>query len=394
MGNYRLGRVLGQGAFAQVHESRDRHGHPVAVKLLTSSHEQARKRFDREIKVVRSLPANPHVVSYRDHGLSEEGHAYLVMELVEGKTLSYLLSAGVRPDVRGACRLMVQLCEAFDGLHRLGLTHGDIKPSNILITNDGRSTKLIDFGLVRDSQGLLKLLEEERILDGDDFADDLDQGMLMGTPVYLAPEQIDDADRDSLDRVTDTPADVWGLGAIFYELLSGSPPIPMVVKPEQVAVEAALEYVSLREQWSDLQLRPIPGLSPQLWTILTKALRKDPSLRQGEARYLKQDIQRFLDLGIGVPPEQDARTATAIEITALQSLLVEACTGLREDDNRGKERSALAMNEPQLAQLQDSFALGGNEDPMARLWPYVLGGALICWGAVLGTLWWLGWLPF
>ena len=305
-GGYALGRPIGRGNFATVYAGNAPDGEPVAIKVLSTARPQALRRFQREIKVLRALPPSPNVVRYIDHGVTSEELHYLVMELVDGEPLGKRLKRDGVVDELRACRLMVQLCAALAGLHKLGVTHGDIKPNNILLERGSEGVKLLDFGLVRDAQGLLRLFEEEQILEGDDFAENLDMGVLIGTPAYLSPEQIDDARlRDWSRRRTDTPSDVYGLGVIFYEMLSGRLPYPFDFSRNAGSWEELKTYLAARLAMDDGELVPLSGVSPELWSVLKKALRQDPKLRQGDARVLQGDIERYLSSGLGIPEELD-----------------------------------------------------------------------------------------
>lgn len=329
-GGYRLERVIDKGCFAVVYEARSSSGERVAVKIPISDHPQAIQRFHREIKVMQQLPQSEHVVTYIDHGEMEEGTPFLVLEYILGFTLAQVLQSGRRLTESAACALMTQLCEAFEGLHKLGMTHGDIKPANIMLAKgessnarrgrwtgaddvislaqverSGMQMKLIDFGLVRDAQGLMNLLEEERFIKGHEFADDLDTGMLAGTPEFISPEQITDARlTDPTKCLTDTPSDVFGLGVIFYTLLHGATPWPFLPK-----AATADDYRKETKQYLDERVYAradrLPSTSPALWSIIARSIEADPKKRQGSAMELKADIVRYVDHGVGVPGDLD-----------------------------------------------------------------------------------------
>lgn len=302
-GGYVLERVVDKGAFAVVYAGLDPDGERVAIKLLASDHPQARQRFLREIKITRDLPRGDHVVAYRGHGETEDGIPFLAMEFIDGHTLGRMLRAGRRLAEPAACEFMLQLCDAMAGLHKLGLTHGDIKPENIMLLKQGLVVKLIDFGLVRDAQALLRTLEEHDFIPGHEFCDDLDTGMLAGTPDYIAPEQIADARvTDSRKIRTDTPSDVFGLGVILYQLLTGERPWPF--EPDAADglqyKRQVRDYLDSRLEVDAADLECPERISPALWTIIAKTLRRDPKRRQGDARELRADIQRYVASGAGV----------------------------------------------------------------------------------------------
>lgn len=305
---YTIGAVLERGAFAVVYRGTDPDGGPVAIKVLDSARPQARERFLREIKVTQNLPEHPRVVRYLDEGRLEDDTPYLVLELIEGFVLTRVMDADRRLGERGACDLMLQLCEAFGGLHKLGLTHGDIKPDNIMIDRDKRSVKLLDFGLVRDAQGLLKLMEEEEMIAGNEFEENLDVGMIAGTPDYIAPETIADARRTSGEtHQTDTPADVFGLGVILHELLCRKRPWPFrptANTPVGFRKEAK-SYLDSRIDANPVELERPAHVTTALWSIVCKALHSNPKQRQHDAKELRRDIERYVESGTGVPGDLD-----------------------------------------------------------------------------------------
>ena len=311
-----------------MYEGRDPLGQPVAIKVLHSQHPQGDSRFRREIKVMRGLPRSNHIVEFFDEGEMVDGTPFISMEFIRGFTLGKLLRSGRRLSEQAACVLMMELCEAFEPLHKLGLTHGDIKPNNIMLSKDpnarnrpargtkdvihlgqversGLHLKLLDFGLVRDSQGLLKLMEQENMVDGNEFREDLDTGMLGGTPEYISPEQIHDARQTKQkDCLTDTPSDVFGLGVIFYELLSGQTPWPF-----RPTARNAEEYKDQTKEYLDSRMNAVPdklaGTSAALWSVIARALDPEPKKRQGTAKEMGQDIRRYVDFGAGIPENTD-----------------------------------------------------------------------------------------
>ena len=328
-GGYTVGATIDTGSFARVFHGQTADGRAVAIKVLKSEHAQARKRFAREIKVMQAMPENPHVVQYIDHGETSDGTPFIVLEYLDGITLGKLLHSGVRLTESAACALMFQLCDSFGGLHRLGVTHGDIKPNNIMLSwSDGVDPKelmaseiihigtfersgfhitLLDFGLVRDAQGLLRLFEEHNFLPGHDFEEDIDAGMLTGTPEYIAPEQVADARHgDPALTRTDTPSDVFGLGVIFFELLSGRSPWPF--RPNAVNAEQYKQqtkaYLDERVGTTEPPVQ-LSNIAPALWSIIARALHPDPKLRQGDAKTLAADIRRYVRYGVGIPADLD-----------------------------------------------------------------------------------------
>ncbi len=294
-------RPLAEGAFAVVFEGRSPTGKRVAIKVPTSNNPQAIPRFKREIKVLRSMPENQYVVAYRGHGSFTDGRPFLAMELVEGNTLERLMSGAKPLADKPACELMLQLCDSLAILHVLGLSHGDIKPANIMITRGEQQVKLLDFGMVRDSRGLFKAMEEQRLLPGREFDAELDAGLMAGTPEYVAPEQIADARATRAKQVKrGPPADVFALAVIFYRLLTGRRLWPFEPQAKTIGEyqKQARVYLDTRQRLDTDALDCPPDINPALWSIIAHALRRDPSRRQPDATALKADIQRYLDTGM------------------------------------------------------------------------------------------------
>ncbi len=314
-GGYRIDRFVGSGAFAYVYQATAPDGTICAVKIQYNLAADARTRFSREVKVLKELPANDYLVKYYSDGITAEEFPYLVMEFVDGITLKEALKQKSIWPVEDCCNFMLQLCDAFAGLHDLGVAHRDVKPDNIMLTHNNQ-VKLMDLGLIKDAQGIFKLLESEDIMQGRDFSENLDKGVLAGTPEYMAPEQFSDPSlNDESQSKTDTWTDVYSLGLIFYEMLAGkklfvfSPP-PNA--PQNEFAKALLKFLATRTQQRDEEIFPPPNVPFQLWTVIAKALHADPKARQRNASDLADDIQRYMTTGQGVV-EQDSDKTCAID---------------------------------------------------------------------------------
>jgi len=331
---YEILRFVGAGKFAWVYEARARtapNAAPVrvAVKLLYRDDVQAVRRFQRETKVMRQLPAHPNCVAYKGHGTHDK-RPWVAMDFVDGFTLSAVLRSGRPIPERAACTLMAQLCDGFEGLHRLGLTHRDITPDNIMITQADRQVKLMDFGLVLDSQGLLQLYEQVDILDGKDFLDDLDAGLIAGTPEFMAPEQIlDPHEKDRLRQKTDTTADVFALGTIFYQLLSGTQLFPYERGARgATGKQALINYLDWRVRFRDEDIPLHDTIGAELWSILHKSLAREPKQRQRDATELGADLRFFLETGQGVLEDDlSATIAQEFDARSMKSAMISMSTG-------------------------------------------------------------------
>ncbi|MER6299207.1 protein kinase [Kitasatospora sp. NPDC001539] len=207
-GRYRLTHRLGRGGMAEVFAAEDvRLGRTVAVKLLRgelAQDEVARLRFTREAHAVAAL--NHHsIVSVYDTGeeyVGDESTPYIVMELVEGRTVRELLVDEEAPPVDQALIIIAGVLEALAYSHRNGIVHRDIKPANVIITTTG-AVKVMDFGIARALTGGATTMTQT--------------GMVMGTPQYLSPEQ-------ALGKAVDHRSDLYAAGCMLYELLALRPP--------------------------------------------------------------------------------------------------------------------------------------------------------------------------
>jgi serine/threonine protein kinase len=195
---YEILGPLGFGATSRVDKARDKIiGRTVAIKTLVHSFGAApqQKQFLREAQIVGQL-SHPAIVNLFDVGIEDSGIAYLVMEHIDGRTLQQVLSESPVPWPR-ACSWAADLASALGCAHRCGIIHGDVKPANIMVTEDGH-VKLSDFGIAR-------------------FATQVSgSGRIMGTPAYLAPEQI-------LGQPHSTKSDLFSLGIVLYQMLTGVP---------------------------------------------------------------------------------------------------------------------------------------------------------------------------
>src|SRR5687767_4638482 len=268
LGPYEIEAPIGAGGMGEVYRARDtRLERVVAVKILSSTTEQFRARFEREAKAISSL-AHPHICTLHDVG-SQDGIDYIVMEHLEGETLADRLSRGPLP-LEEALRYAIQIADALDKAHRRGITHRDLKPGNIMLTRTG--AKLLDFGLAKqresvEPQGSVLLTERKPITE---------EGMILGTFQYMAPEQIEGAPADAR-------ADIFAFGVVLYEMLSGKRAFEGKTRSSVIAAILATEPQSL----SGIQpLTPAP-----LERIVQICLRKDPDERWQSIHDVKLELE-------------------------------------------------------------------------------------------------------
>jgi WD40 repeat protein/Tfp pilus assembly protein PilF len=256
---------LGRGGMGVVYQARQvALNRLVALKMiLAGNHADAEKqrRFRVEAEAIARL-RHPNFVQVHDHGHSD-GHAYLALEFVEGGTLAQK-AAGVPQPPAQAAQLVETLAAAIQHAHQHGLVHRDLKPTNVLFTADGVA-KITDFGLA-------KRLEEATA--------ETASGALLGTPSYMAPEQA-----AGHGKAVGPAVDVYALGVILYELLTGRPPF------QGDSVLEVLRQVQEEEPLPPARLRP--GLPRDLETICLKCLQKEPGQRYATAVALAEDLRRF-----------------------------------------------------------------------------------------------------
>lgn len=347
-GGYRIRRLIGAGAFAWVYHATTARNESVAIKVLQSASPEARTMFVREIKILRQLPLSANCVRYIDDGVTDDGLLFLAMEYVDGCTLKDGFKFKPVWDVDEACELMLQLCDALGGLHRLGLAHRDLKPENIMLTRDWQ-VKLMDFGLVKDAQGLLKLFESEDILTGRDFAENIDKAMLAGTPEYMAPEQFSDPlVEDESQARTDTWTDVYSLGLIFYQLLTGRKLFPFQPSATDQSgyARALLAYIKSRTNFSDRDLVRPEEIPPALWPVIAAALRQDPKRRPHDAAALAVLIRQYVETGESAGAfEDDSQTSIADMSKLLAGLQMDSSEWASWETTRTRPRSSASSKE-------------------------------------------------
>ena len=257
-GRYRIESLVARGGMATVYVANDlRLRRNVAVKVMHTSLAEDPEfvhRFEREAHAAAQL-TNPHVVAVHDQGRdAHTGVVYLVMEYVSGRTVRDIMAARGALTETQALAILDPVLQALAAAHDAGFVHRDVKPENVLISDDGR-IKVTDFGLAR------------AIVASPMSA--ATQGVLIGTVAYLSPEQVDRG-------YADARSDVYGAGVLLYELLTGNVPhtgeTPLAVAYQHVHNDVPAPSVST------------PGLSATIDTLVEKATRRDPAQRFQNAR--------------------------------------------------------------------------------------------------------------
>ena len=302
---YRLEERLGIGGMGTVYRARhlliDR---PVAVKVLNQrfvEDEAARTRFSREARACGRLQ-HANAVTVTDFGQSHDGYVYLVMELLEGRTLREVLAKEAPLDAARAVSLMLQISAAVAAAHEAGIIHRDLKPANVFIVQRAdvpAVVKVLDFGIA-------KLAADS--LDEDDRMTLTQFGAMIGTPRYMSPEQCDGAEL--------TPAaDVYSLGVILYEMLTGAVPFSGST-PLAIAMKHTSEFPrSPREI--------VSSIPPALEELVLHTLEKNPQNRPPDAEAFGRELLETAErLGL-----EHAAVASSPNMTALRNVGTESPSG-------------------------------------------------------------------
>src|SRR5262245_46469701 len=264
---YEVEALLGRGGMGVVYKARHRRLNRFgALKMLLAgayAGPNERARFQREAEAVAGL-RHPNIVQVYDVG-DHEGWPYFTMELLEGGSLAQAL-AGTPQPAQKAAALLATLAEAVQVAHKGGIVHRDLKPANILFSGDG-TPKIADFGLARH-------FDEDPTLT--------QSGVRVGTPSYMAPEQVT-GKAGKIGPATD----VYALGALLYEMLTGRPPFR-----GETPTQTELQVVN-QEPVPPSRLNP--KVPRDLETICLKCLHKDPQRRYPDAGALAEDVRRFLE---------------------------------------------------------------------------------------------------
>ncbi|MDT9681974.1 protein kinase [Streptomyces sp. TRM76323] len=281
-GRYRLTHRLGRGGMAEVFAAEDvRLGRTVAVKLLRADLAEdpvSKARFTREAQSVAGL--NHHaIVAVYDSGEDEvngQSVPYIVMELVEGRTIRELLVSAEAPPPEQALIIVSGVLEALAYSHQHGIVHRDIKPANVIITHGG-AVKVMDFGIARALHGASTTMTQT--------------GMVMGTPQYLSPEQ-------ALGKAVDHRSDLYATGCLLYELLALRPPF-VGETPLSVVYQHVQDVPVPPSQVSDVA-------PPELDGLAMRALAKDPDDRFQSA----EEMRGLIQYGLRMLQEQGGHTGT------------------------------------------------------------------------------------
>jgi serine/threonine protein kinase len=386
-GKYRLDEPLGGGGMGTVYRAThlliDR---PVALKVLSQrfvGDQTAQQRFRREARAAGRMQ-HPNAVTVTDFGATDDGYLYIVMELLEGRTLRDLLAHEAPIDPARAVSLMLQACAAVGAAHDAGLIHRDLKPANIFIeqrTNLPAIVKVLDFGVA-------KFAVEEH---DDDYKTLTQVGAIIGTPRYMSPEQCSGA------APLAAASDVYSLGIILYEMLTGAVPFSA-----DTPLAVALKQVSEAPR----PPREIVASVPEaLEKVVLHALAKNPQERPRDANELRRELHTTAEeLGFeradssSAPTLDELRSAgtespsgrLVIDLATLRQ--VQAATGsntVEQIANTRPESAAASPKRPEFDRLNVPLIRQTSSRSRLAIAAVILIIAILGSG-VLAARWWRG----
>jgi serine/threonine-protein kinase len=269
---YRIERELGQGGMATVYLAEDlKHDRKVAIKVLRPELAAVigAERFLAEIKTTANLQ-HPHILPLHDSGLAD-GFLFYVMPFVEGESLRQRLAREGELPVGDTLRIMSEVADALAYAHRHGVVHRDIKPDNVLLA--GRHALVADFGIAK---AVSRSTSTERLTE---------TGMSIGTPLYMSPEQA------AADPQVDHRADIYSLGVLGYEMLTGTPPFQGLGAQQVLVAKVTQEAAPVAARR--------PAVSPKLNETIMKCLERRPADRYQRADELLAELEEVLTPGGG-----------------------------------------------------------------------------------------------
>ncbi len=317
LGPYEILAPLGAGGMGEVYRARDsRLGRDVALKILPedrASDPDRLRRFETEARTVASLD-HPHILALHDVG-THDGVPYAVTELLEGRTLRNVLERGPLP-ARKVVDYGVQICRGLAAAHERGVVHRDLKPENLFVTKDGQ-IKILDFGLAK----LTRPVETGDTSDSQNTTA-TEPGLVMGTAGYMSPEQ-------ARGRPADARSDLFSLGAILYEMLSGR---------RAFSGDTPADSLSAVLNRDPPEIQGAAGtVPPDLERIVRRCLEKSPEERIQSARDLAFDLEALSPAG-GAPP----RGRRELWAVAVALAVLAAVAGYQWLRPRGEPQAAVS----------------------------------------------------
>lgn len=346
-GRYRIDSLIGSGGMSDVYRGIDATlDRPVAVKILTDRSGDIRQRFLREARSMARLN-HANIVSVYDAGESD-GISYIIMELAEGRTLRNLIEE--RTTAERTISLFIELCDALEYAHGQGVIHRDIKPSNVMVLPSG-VLKVMDFGLARRTT---------------DVSMSSQAGEIVGTISYLPPERF-------LGRAGDVAGDLYSLGVVMYELLTGHLPFESA---EEDLVAVIFAHINEPPQPPRSH---VPSIPAELDALVLRLLAKDPAQRPQSAAQTAAELRAMLPGAQSTAPQQPAQRqrpeaedsgarmrslldATLRPARSLNQALGDVMAGMLATRNRRYDEAESAYN----AAMESLEQIGGQQIEWAK----------------------------
>ncbi|MGH7297107.1 MAG: serine/threonine-protein kinase, partial [Polyangiaceae bacterium] len=289
-GKYEVVRLIGRGGMGAVWEGRHASlGTRVAIKFIDQEYaesKEARSRFDTEARAAAALQSK-HAIQIFDHGVTEDGRPYMVMEMLTGEPLDERLDRLRRIRLEDTARILAQVCRALQRAHDAGIIHRDLKPENIFLVrspdDDDEIAQVLDFGIAK-----IKAPPGEQGLSSSTKT-----GAVLGTPYYMAPEQARGL------RSIDYRADLWSIGVIAYKCVTGILPF------EGESVGDLL--VKICTAPAPIPSLTLPGLPPAFDAWFSRTMEREPARRFVSATELADGLLTAAGLSVRRPPMSSER---------------------------------------------------------------------------------------
>jgi serine/threonine protein kinase len=296
---YEILSLLGRGATTSVYKAHDNELQRfVAIKILRTDsvfNEQLIRRFKQECETL-ALLRHTNIVQLYDSGVNESDQPFLVMEFVDGISLKQLIETDNNIEVTKALKIFVQICAALSAAHEKGIVHRDMKPANVMLAkgaNGDDFVKVLDFGVAK------------LVVQSETFQTKTQTGEMLGTLLYMSPEQC-------LEQIIDARCDVYSVGCVLFETLTGKPPLI-----GRTAFETMNKHLTeMPEKLS--KVRPDRRFDPQLDAILQIAMAKDPNNRYQSISQLQNALLAMLDKGESC--NQEIQVGSTAELSPVSSI--------------------------------------------------------------------------